>query len=171
MTVRTAVLSLTIAIMACQSTYAQPLMRLGVGASYEEDFELGYAVMAGVEAPMTPLVSILIEGGYRKNPDSADHLVTESFSLFQADIGIKLNADPIYVFGLIGYSKPTAEMYFSGNNYKRRDGGYGIGGGGGVFLWGPVFSEVQLYKSGGWRTDLLFRATVGIRRPFKQESQ
>ena len=98
-------LVLAVSLVFSQSAYAQPSIRLGGGVSKvasvdgleTSDLTIGYAAMAGLESPWSPVASILVEVGLMNNKITSVNGaslagVDVNARLLTGNVGIKLNS-------------------------------------------------------------------------------
>ena len=148
---RISVLCLAIAILFSQSAYAQPSIRLGAGVSKvitdASEYNLGYNAMAGVESPVSPAASILLEGGYLFNKiDAGSTGLDVSQKVIQANVGIKINSPLLYLVAVAGYNRLTGTIASGSVAVSVTDNNIGFGGGVGLHK-GNLFGEARLYHS------------------------
>jgi len=168
-------LVLAVSLVFSQSAYAQTSIRLGGSGSkvvssdalFTSDFEIGYAAMAGMESPLSPVASILLEVGYISNKVTSFEgfvvPVDAAQSVLLANVGIKLNSPSLYLVGVIGYNQSKRSIASGGVAVTSTYNDIGAGAGVGINL-GSLFSEVRLYHSKAAQGTYLL-GIVGIQIP------
>ena len=154
---RISLLCLAISIVISQTAYAQPSIRLGLGfnnmASIPDgvpSYEAGLAYMAGLESPVSPVASLLLEGVFLANTDKnkmGDVFLLDgpTLTVLQANVGIKLISPLLFVVGVIGYNRTTTtpnEEFGVSSTENNIGAGMGVG-----LNFRSFFGEARLYHS------------------------
>jgi len=123
--------------------------------------------MAGMESPVSPVASLLLEGVYLANTDknkTGDVFLHDgpTLTVSQANVGIKLTSPLLYVVGVIGYNRATTTPNDQfGVSITEKN----IGAGAGVGLnFRRFFGEARLYHSRAAKCTY-FLGIVGMQFP------